>query len=112
MEENAGGGVRREKKGRVERYVTKFAEFAGEKAFHGQGIFQGRVAAETQEESWNGEGFGCAVGGMVFDEVGAGERARGSHLGRGDSLQEASPRWPEPKDKRGNGSTGRPSSSP
>ena len=76
MEENAGGGVRRETKGRVERYVTKFAEFAGEKAFHGQGIFRGRVAAETREERWSGEGFGCAVGGMVFDEVAAGTRVR------------------------------------
>ena len=92
--------------------MTKFAEFAGEKAFHGQGIFRGRVAAETREERWNGEGSGCAVGGMVFDEVAAGKRARGSHPGRADSLHEASPQRPEPEDERGNGSTGRPSYSP
>lgn len=43
---------------------------------------------------------------------GAGKRARGSHLGRGDHLHESSPQRPESKDKRGSGASGRPSYSP
>lgn len=40
---------------------------------------------------------GCAVGRMVFDEVGAGKRARGSHLGRADSLHSRHRSGPNPR---------------
>lgn len=46
-EENAGGGVRREKRSAV-KYETRFAEFEDEKASHVQGIFQGQAAAKIR----------------------------------------------------------------
>lgn len=79
-------------------------QFADEKASHVQGIFWGAAwlqrfgVWELQKRSealvaWRG---GTRPGGT-------GRRARGSHLGRGDSLRESSQ---EPEGRRGSG-TGR-----
>lgn len=68
-EENAGGGSRREKKGRVAKYETQFAEFADERHFMYLASFRTEWLQRFGIRSCNCVGFECANGGMVFSEV-------------------------------------------
>lgn len=64
------GGGGREKKGRVAKYETQFAEFADERHLMYRASFRAEWLQRFGVRSCNCVGFGCANGGMVFGEVG------------------------------------------